>query len=340
MDGIRTVAAITAGGVFIWAASKYFAGILLPFLIAYAASVVARPVTAWLAGKTGLSRKICGGATTLLTLFATVTLAIYLSGRLAEELSSFASGFEVAEEDVQRVIRNIREKLPFSADFFESTAYETVLAAFREAAISFGGKLTDFLTGLCAALPGSILSVFVCATSFYYFTSDGDGIAESLRSLLPEKFINVAGKAFSRLSVALFGYLRAYLLLMGVTFLELLAGLSVLRAPYALVVSFLVALVDALPVLGAGTVLVPWALFSFLRGETGFGAGLLALLCVMYAARQLLEPRLIGRFIGVHPFIALAAVFTGYRLCGIFGMLTAPLALYAARAVSETERKE
>ncbi len=323
---------ISAGSFLVQTASGHVMGIVLPFLGAWIASAPARPFALWLSRKTGMSKKVSGAAVTFLVFFFFGYLLIRLSGRAAAEISSFASGLGSLGEDLGEFLGKIKEKLPFSADFFESPAYETVIAALQEAAVSFGGKLTSFLTALCTAIPGSVLSVIVFVASFYYLTSDRDGVAAGIAALLPGGTAEKLRVGMGRVSGALFGYLRAYLLLMGITFFELLVGLSILRAPYVFVLSLIIAIVDALPVLGAGSVLGPWAAVSFIKGNTAFGTGLVVLLGVMYLLRQLLEPRLIGRFIGVHPFIALAAVFVGYRLWGFLGMIAAPVILYTVKA--------
>ena len=86
----------------------------------------------------------------------------------------------------------------------------------------------------------------------------------------------------------------------------------------------MIALVDILPVLGVGTVLVPWGLLELLRGETGTGTGLLVLCAVMMLARQLLEPRIVGKSIGLHPLATLFAAYAGLQLFGLAGMLLGP----------------
>ncbi len=326
-----------AGSYLIKGTGEHLSGIVLPFLAAWIASAPARPLALWLARRTGMSRKICGGAVTFLVFFFFGYLLTRLSGYAAEEISSFISGLGNIEESIRRFLRDLKEKLPFSADFFDSPVYDTAIAALQDAALSFGGRLTSFLTALCGAIPGSVLSFVVFVAAFYYLTSDREGVAESILSLLPKRAAHRLHNGFFRLSGALFGYLRAYLLLMTVTFFELLVGLSLLRAPYVFVLSLIIAVVDALPVLGAGSVLVPWAVVSLVRGNTAFGTGLLILLGVMSLLRQLLEPKFIGRFIGVHPMIALAAVFVGYRLWGVFGMIASPVILYILKSNAASE---
>ncbi|MBE6598117.1 MAG: sporulation integral membrane protein YtvI [Ruminococcaceae bacterium] len=320
--------------------TEHITGILTPFLAAWIASAAARPAALWISRKTGLSRKICGAAVTAVVFFAFGYLVVTLSARLASELSAFVDGLGTVGEGIGRLLGMLKEKLPFSADFFDSPVYDTAISALEEAAVSFGGKLTSFVTAMFSAIPGSVLSLVVFAAAFYYLTSDRDGVADSFRSLLPKKTADAAQSAMNSISGALFGYLRAYLLLMTVTFFELAIGLSILDAPYVFVLSLVIAIVDALPVLGAGSILGPWAVVSFVRGDTGFAVGLVVLLGGMYLVRQFLEPRFIGRFIGVHPLIALASVFVGYRLWGVFGMIAAPVILYTVKAAVSSKNEK
>jgi len=307
-------------------------GIFIPFLGAWVISAAFRPVSLWIARKSKMSPKVCGGAVTVLVLFFFGYFLFQLSGRMVTEASDFAAGLGDLGDSVSRFIRDLKKRLPFSADFLDSPTYETIIAALQEAAVSFGGRLTSFLTAFCASLPGNVLSFIVFIAAFYHFTADRDGVWESILDLLPQRTAARLSSAGSRISGALFGYLRAYLILMSVTFFELLVGLSILGAPYAFVLSLIIAIVDALPILGAGTVLGPWAAVSFLKGSTAFGTGLIVLLAVMYLIRQFLEPKLIGRYIGVHPLVALAAVYAGYRVGGVFGMMAAPVILYILKA--------
>ena len=119
-------------------------------------------------------------------------------------------------------------------------------------------------------------------------------------------------------------FLRAYLLLFLLTFSEALVGLWLLRQPYALLIALGVAIVDLLPVLGAGTVLVPWALVVLVFGNYRLGLGLLILYGVMTIVRQIAEPHIVGKSLGLPPVVTLFAVFVGWELFGVLGMLLSP----------------
>jgi sporulation integral membrane protein YtvI len=129
------------------------------------------------------------------------------------------------------------------------------------------------------------------------------------------------------------GYLKAYLLLFLLTFSELFLGFSILRVEYALLLALLVSLVDLLPVLGVGIVLVPWSIVMLLQRDYRLGAGLLILYGTVLLVRQIMEPRLVGKSLGLHPLITLFASYAGWRLFGVLGMLLGPVLALAIKAV-------
>ena len=119
-------------------------------------------------------------------------------------------------------------------------------------------------------------------------------------------------------------YVRAYLALSGITFVEMFLGLTVLRVPYAFLIALGIALIDFLPLLGTGAVLVPWAVVMLVTGNMHWGLGLLILFGVSSLVRQFTEPRLLGAELGLHPLASLLAVYAGWKLFGVWGMMLAP----------------
>ena len=139
-----------------------------------------------------------------------------------------------------------------------------------------------------------------------------------------------------RLRAALRGYVLAQGKLLLVTFGVVSLGLlAALRRPHAVLLGALIAVVDALPVLGSGTVLLPWAAVSLLRGSGGLALGLTVTYAAAAFARSALEPRLLGRQIGLPPLLTLLSLYAGYRLFGLAGMILLPLAVLLAKQVWE-----
>ena len=106
---------------------------------------------------------------------------------------------------------------------------------------------------------------------------------------------------------------------------ELLIGFLLLSVDYAVLLALITAVLDALPVLGVGIVLIPYAILSFAMGNTVTGIGLLILYGVITVVRQIAEPRLVGKSLGLHPILMLIAFYAGWRLFGVAGVLIGPL---------------
>ena len=151
-----------------------------------------------------------------------------------------------------------------------------------------------------------------------------------------EKFLNT----LRRLKTALWGWLRAQFKLMGITWLILTAGFILLRVPYAPLWAALTALVDALPVLGTGAVLLPWALVDFLQHNTAQAIGIISTYGVVSLTRSILEPKLVGKQLGLDPLATLAALYVGYRLWGLGGMIAAPVLAVAAVQLLRTPKPQ
>ena len=120
-----------------------------------------------------------------------------------------------------------------------------------------------------------------------------------------------------------------------ITFFEIFVGLSILGVNYSLLIAILIAVVDILPILGTGTILIPWALFSFVSGNVGLASGLLILYGVVLIIRQLVEPKIVGGSIGLHPLATLAAVYIGIRFVGFTGIFIGPIVALCIKGFSE-----
>ena len=124
----------------------------------------------------------------------------------------------------------------------------------------------------------------------------------------------------------LFSYLKAQLIIEGILFTVLFLGFTFLQLRYALLLAFFAALVDAFPILGTGTILVPLSVFYFLTDNPATGWGLLVLYGVAILTRQLCEPKIIGSKLGIHPLITIFSIFAGMKLFGFWGLIFGPMA--------------
>ena len=174
-------------------------------------------------------------------------------------------------------------------------------------------------------LPDAVLFTVTAILSSFMLSGELPAIRSWLSRVIRPEWRQKALSLRSHVRTTFGGWLRAQLKLMGVTFLILNVGLMLLRVQYPVLDALLITIVDALPVFGTGTILIPWAIVMFLRGETKKGIGLVILYGTAALSRQALEPRLVGRQVGLNPVLTLLALYAGYRLLGVAGMIVFPI---------------
>lgn len=195
---------------------------------------------------------------------------------------------------------------------------------------SLGARLLEWCADGLLGLPRGVLFLFTALMSGYFFLADQAVLTSFFRKLPPRQWLPRLEQTGTQLKQALGGWLRAQGLLMASTFLLLSAAFLLLDVETAILLAAVTAAVDALPVFGAGTVLLPWALAVMLGGNLRRGTALLGLYAVLWLIRSILEPKLIANRAGLHPLAALFAMYLGFSLFGVAGMLLAPPAAVLA----------
>ena len=342
---------LVLGGAVLRFAVKYLLGAAVPILLALAVSAAVRPLVLRFAKRTGMNVKVCGAVFVALSMFLvfylTASLGAKLLGDAGKLLMGVVKGLEKEDNPLRRTVdffSKLRENLPaldrLDAAFGSETSERIYGAAsdfLLKEASKYGALMTSAAGDLIIAIPGIAFGAAVLVIGSFYLTMDRGGVVRGLASVLPAG----AGSALRRVRNAVAGglgkYARAYLIIMLVTFCELFAGFLILRVKYAFLIAAVVAAVDILPVLGSGTVLFPWAAVLALTGDVRRAVGLMVLLGVMWVVRQFMEPRLVGKFMGVHPFLSLCAAYVGFSLAGVAGLFAAPFILYALKFVFSGE---
>lgn len=328
-DKIYTLAALSVGilatVILLLAAVRYLLPALLPFLVAWAVAFAVRPLAGRISRVTRIPERVLR---VLLAIFGTTLLFLAVFFILRESVSALWRALtELGEGDaLYDLIAAISgPKLPLLGDMMPEELVSRITDAIH-------GMLTNALTALgtavtsfAASIPRAILFVVVTVIAVVYFNLDLERINRSVRGLLPTS----VGDRLSELRRSLFSvglrYLGSYLLIMLITFFIMLTGLLLLRVSGAPLIALIIAILDILPVIGVGTVLVPWSIIELARGNTYMGIALILLLLVNEVVRQLAEPRIVGKNLGIHPLLTLVMLYVSYSLLGIGGLLLIPL---------------
>lgn len=327
--------------VFFYVGVKFLIPAVLPILIALAVSSITRPIARWSAKKSKMPQKFCGILFSALFIFFAAYSVVVLGEKLIHEMMSALGVLMESLEREDNIIRrgmdfmlNLRDRIPLLSapdSTYVANLYDMIINWAKSAAVTASESFAKAAAGFIATLPRLVFASVVCVIALFYFTADMDSIRTAVSRFLPKSMKQRTDELSKKLGHGTSAYVKAYLALMALTFGELLLGFVLLRVRYAFFLALLVAVIDILPVLGVGTVLLPWALFLFLSGSTARGVGMLVLFAVMYAVRQFAEPRLVGRFMGLHPIFTLGGAFAGYYLFGLWGILLSPVILYSIK---------
>lgn len=337
------------GGVLAYLFLTKLATVLLPFLLAFFVALLLRPIVLYLCKKSRLSQPSMGILLFFLLVLALtyliVTLTVYLGGELRSAVSSLMEELNAEENFLSRFFdsaESLKERFPFLEGNVwngSDTLYDGIIKMVKGMLSDLSGRLTQGVTRKISALPDTVFAISVSLIAMFYFFKDYTKILSAISARIPAAWCERLHLAKARLTDGMSLYLRAYLLLMLLTFAELLAGFLVLGVDYAVLLALITAILDLLPVIGVGLVLIPWAIFSFVLGDTSLGIGLLILYLVLYLVRQILEPKLVSGAIGVHPLLTLLAVYGGYRLFGVAGLIFGPLVAFLIKALFEKEEE-
>lgn len=314
----------------IWLSVQYFLPLFLPFLLGTALALAAEPMVNFLSRRLprglsagiGVTAAFCFIALVLLLILALIVRELgILAGMIPNledaadssisALSSWALGL------ISRLPFGIRDILSRNVSEFFSGSSALLDQAFRYVLSLTGGVLSH--------VPNSALVLGTGIISSYMISAKLPRMKNWLHAKIPRERLGKILTTLKRMKSAIFGWLKAQLKLMGITWVILTLGFVLLRVPYAPMWAALVALVDAFPVLGTGTVLLPWSLVSLLQGDTALAIGLLGCYGVVSLTRSILEPKLVGSHLGLDPLVTLVALYAGYKLWGLGGMLLAPL---------------
>lgn len=346
---------LLGGGLLLWFFCRFLLGLLMPFVLAFLLAALTRPVVRLLSRKTGWPQGVCAVLGTLLFLLLLGFLLYLLCARLFSELQRLF-GFlaeDSAKEDgsIARMLRFLREigtRIPFFARLKDFPLLEEMLGdpmqylsqQLQKTLGELASKLAGGIGALLAGLPGVLFFLVVTLIACFYFAMEYDKICRLPERLLPSGVRTRLPEWKRRFTGALKRCAKAYLLLFALTFAELFLGFLFLRADYPFLLALLAASLDILPVLGVGTVLVPWAIFAFLTGSTVRGVWILVLYAVITVIRQIVEPRLLGKSIGLHPILMLMAFYVGLSLFGVAGILIGPTLALLCKLLFDRAQRE
>lgn len=322
---------------------RYLIVWFMPFLIGLLIAVCLQKPANWLHKKTKIPQKFLAAALVFLCLGLLGVIVWQIGFYLVNQVSGLADLIPVVVNELPEIMDNITNRfshlimsLPGNLDLSVNTLTQSVLQTVQNIASSFSQSAGSWAINVMKNVPNIIVSFVITIISCCFISVDYDNIVIFIkRQLSPRvKSLLVSIKnTFLRNTLRM---LRAYLLIMFVTFVELAVGLSLLRVNYSVILAAIICVVDILPVLGTGTVLIPWAVIAFLLGNTYLAIGIAVLYAIIAVIRNIIEPKIVGKQIGLHPIVTLIAIYVGLKTFGFLGLFFFPMTLIVLKSLHES----
>lgn len=338
---INSIYALIIAGI-VYLVFKYAIFVVMPFLLGFAVAALINPVVRFLSRRYDLKRRPAG-IMLLLLFYATIGMLITIGvvrltvffGEVSGELPDlYRDRLEPALNKLFGYINSFVDRLYAIFGGESEVLSERLGGIFTSIKSSLGDTISDIsvkaltrLSSAAAAIPGIIIELLFAVISSFFFTVDYENILSLAKRLLPKRTVDLLCRLRGRVFKVAGKYLRSYALILLITFGELSLGLVLLGVDNAVLIAFCIALFDILPVAGTGGIMIPWAIFSLIGGDWGFAVGLVVIWAVITIVRNIIEPKIVGRQVGLHPLLALIAMFVGTKLFGLVGLFLLPLTL-------------
>jgi sporulation integral membrane protein YtvI len=329
--GLAILAAIA--GIYLFYKLSFY---IMPFIIAFIISSIVEPIIRFLMRKVKLPRKVASPITILFFVCSFGVIIVLVIIRLIHEMKSIAA-----------ILPDIASNLYFNINSWINKGIDIIGWLPSEITDTIGNVVSDLaknLTNLLSkvtrgayttaiSIPETLLFIIITILATYFISSDRERISNFFTLHFPEKWTKRAKFIIDDMFSAFLGYIKAQLIIMTITFMELFIGFLIIGIRYSLLLAFIISVLDALPIVGTGGFLIPWSLYSFFTGDIRLGISLLVLYGIVITVRQLIEPKIIGTQIGLYPLVTLIAMYVGLKIFGIFGLILGPIVVLVIKNV-------
>lgn len=316
----------------------------IPFLIAFVISLIVEPLIRKIMKYTNMTRRISAVITLIIVFGIIIGILIWGITSLVTEATTILDNLNNNIENISGKISNMLSK--FSIDNIKvPKQFKDILQNGLNNLLGEGRNITQKLLtriiNIITHIPKIMIYIGITIIATYFVCTDKMYILDQMEHHLPRNWVNKFGKKLRKVIASLGSYLKAESVLILISFIIVLIGLVIfnligMNVGYPLVIALLIGFVDALPILGAGTIMIPWAIISSFNGDITLAISLIGLYIAIIVIRQLIEPRIISSHIGIHPIFTLIAMYTGFKIIGVIGMFIGPIILIILKNVFET----
>lgn len=298
---------------------------LWPLVAGWVIAMLAHPILVFLQNKLKMPRKLGSAVLIILVIFLVTGVLFLIGSKLVHEGMAFVDNvpekYREVEATVTSLWQNVKGKLPGSIADKVGSLTNNVVAEVTSFLASEQGA--GYLGRFAKSVTNGLIGIIVMFMSAYFFLADWITINKGIRNIKDKQLKKRIKVIKDNMLGAVGGYFLAQIKLMLIICGLLIIGFLILKVNYTFILAVLISILDALPFLGVGTALIPWAVYEFITGRTMFGVGLLVLYVICLLTRQILQPRLVGGSVGLSALSTLILMYVGMKIAGIIGFIIA-----------------
>lgn len=308
---------------------------LLPITMPFVFGILVAWLVVWISRKIRCTHRLIRIGLTLLIYGIIGTLVVLLSAKGVSAVTGLIKWLPALYENkLQPFVTQIYDWFVSSIRVLDPTLVSTLkmllesaLAALKNLISTLSGAAVNLVSGVAAGVPNLVLSLLAMIFSTVFVVSDYEKIHSFASTHIPASIKKVLKLIRVYLTDTLFVVIRSYALIMLLTFTELSILFSVFGIEGAILKAALIALLDIMPILGTGGIMIPWTVISLVLGHTALGLKLFLIYAIVTVVRNYVEPKIVGTQLGLHPIITLVAMFVGLRVFGFWGLFGLPVSI-------------
>ena len=349
-------------------AFRYAMGVCFPIIFALFVAMILQKPKNYILKKTPLKKGLASTLCVITLLFVAVLVVALIGVRAINEIRGFIDYVALQLQNIDEFINTLEAALlGFTGrlpEFLSGTLNESVTSFFSQIRQALEGGDSTLAQDISGSLSGSfslswittplsgvittakqvpsiLIAIVVTIVTCCFMTADYDMITEFILNQFPKEKQKdyIRGKTLLKTSLGKMG--KAYLSIMFITFLEVSLGLTALklmgvfRSNYIVIIAIVTSIVDIIPILGTGTILLPWLAYSFIVGNYAMGVGLLLMYIIISVIRQIIEPKFVAGQLGLPPFVTITALYLGLKIFGVLGMIIMPVIIVMLKLLND-----
>lgn len=328
----------------VFIAIKYGLVWFLPFVIGFMVAFILKPFINFISRKTRINRKaiaafvvlIFYGTVGVLITLLCVKLSIALKDIFIQIPYIYATSIEPAIFDLFKQAEEVIAKLdPGMVKSIQDMA-GSLISSLGSIVSKFSSGVIGIVSSTVLYVPSLFITIIFSIISSFFFAIDYPRITGFVVRQFSDKGRSIIFDVKNYIVGTIFKFIKAYSILLSITFIELSIGLSILGIEDAIVIAVLIAILDILPAIGTGGILIPWAIIELIRGNIYVAVGLLIIYIIVLIVRNILEPKIVGQQIGLHPILMLICIFIGVKLFGFLGLFILPIMAIIIKSLNDS----